>query len=33
MLDALNSLYILWSRALEDKLFVLRQKVVSLTTR
>jgi hypothetical protein len=26
LVDALNSLYILWSRALEDKLLVLRQK-------
>lgn len=31
LVDALNSLYILWSRALEDKLLVLRQKIVSLT--
>jgi hypothetical protein len=33
LLDALNSLYILWSRALEEKLMVLRQKVVSLKAR
>jgi hypothetical protein len=32
-MDALNSLYILWSRALEDKLLVLRQKIVSLSSR
>jgi len=32
LLDALNSLYILWSRALEDKLLVLRQKIVSLSS-
>jgi hypothetical protein len=33
LMDALNSLYILWSRALEDKLLVLRQKIVSLSSR
>jgi hypothetical protein len=33
LVDALNSLYILWSRALEDKLLVLRQKIVSLSPR
>ena len=33
LVDALNSLYILWSRALEDKLLVLRQKIVSLSAR
>lgn len=33
LMDALNSLYILWSRALEDKLLVLRQKIVSLSPR
>jgi hypothetical protein len=33
LMDALNSLYILWSRALEDKLLVLRQKIVSLSAR
>jgi hypothetical protein len=33
LIDALNSLYILWSRALEDKLLVLRQKIVSLSAR
>jgi hypothetical protein len=33
LLDALNSLYILWTRALEEKLMVLRQKVVSLKAR
>lgn len=33
LIDALNSLYILWSRALEDKLLVLRQKIVSLSPR
>jgi hypothetical protein len=33
LVDALNSLYILWSRALEDKLLVLRQKIVSLSSR
>lgn len=31
LVDALNSLYMLWSRALEDKLLVLHQKIVSLT--
>jgi hypothetical protein len=33
LVDALNSLYILSSRALEDKLLVLRQKIVSLSAR
>jgi len=33
LVDSLNSLYILWSRALEDKLLVLRQKIVSLSPR
>jgi hypothetical protein len=33
LVDALNTLYILWSRALEDKLLVLRQKIVSLSAR
>lgn len=33
LVDALNSLYILSSRALEDKLLVLRQKIVSLSSR
>jgi cbb3-type cytochrome oxidase subunit 3 len=33
LIDALNSLYVVWSRTLEDKLLVLRQKIVTLSGR
>jgi len=33
LIDALNSLYVVWSRTLEDKLLVLRQKIVTLGGR